>query len=75
MQFPPTFKVILKPSSPKTELLGFDDARQAYKIAVKAPPEKGKANLELMKFLKKLTGRDVIIVTGKTSRTKCVRLL
>ncbi|MFH1408713.1 MAG: DUF167 domain-containing protein [Nanoarchaeota archaeon] len=66
--------VIVKPNAKKTELLGYDEARQAYKIAVKAPPEGGKANSELLRFIKKETGKAAVIVRGKTNRTKQVRL-
>ncbi|MBU0979311.1 MAG: YggU family protein [Nanoarchaeota archaeon] len=66
-------KVIIRPNSKKAEFLGFDEARQAYRVAVKAEPEKGKANAELLKFLKKSTGRDARIVSGKTARSKIIR--
>ena len=42
-------------------------------IDIKAEPENNKANIELIRFLKKETGLDVIIVKGKTSKNKLVR--
>lgn len=68
-------KVIVKPNAHKTELLGYDAARQAYRIAVHAPAEKGKANYELIKFLNKLTKKKVVLVSGKTAKEKVLKLL
>ncbi|MBI2548530.1 YggU family protein [Candidatus Woesearchaeota archaeon] len=67
--------VIAKPNAPKTELLSYDAERNAYRIAVHAPPEKGKANHELIKFLGKLTKRNVILVSGKTAKEKVFKLI
>jgi uncharacterized protein (TIGR00251 family) len=45
------------------------------KVRVAAIPEKGKANAELLKFLKKTTGaKHADILSGKTDRIKLVRL-
>ena len=68
-------KVITKPGSPRDEILSFDEARKAYKVAIAAPPDKGKANLRLVKFISKLTGRRCEIVSGMSSREKLLRLL
>jgi len=46
-------------------------------VKIRAAPEKGKANRELIGFLAKLTGtvkRDVVILTGEHGRHKTVRL-
>jgi uncharacterized protein (TIGR00251 family) len=46
-----------------------------YKIRVAAPPEGGKANAELLKFLKKSLGlSEATIISGQTDRTKLIRL-
>jgi uncharacterized protein (TIGR00251 family) len=66
--------VRVKPSAPKTEILGYDDARNAVKIAVAAPPEDNKANLELLKFVRKQTGKRITLVSGKTSRDKVLEI-
>jgi len=65
-------KVIVKPNSKKNEMLEQED--NCYKIAIKAHPEKGKANKELIKFLHKLTKKKVTIISGLTSREKIVKL-
>ena len=60
--------VIVKPNSRKTEIMSSEDS--TLKIAVAAPAEKGKANVELVKFLSKQTGRKVRIISGLTSKKK-----
>jgi uncharacterized protein (TIGR00251 family) len=62
--------IIAKPNSPKTEILGYDQERQAYRVNVHAKPEAGKANIELVKFFSKLTKKRVRIVSGLTSKEK-----
>ncbi len=69
-----TIKVI--PNAPKTEVVGQMD-NGVIKIKICAPPEKGKANQELMKFLEKtfdVPKEAVEIISGKTSRLKKVRI-
>ena len=66
-------KVVVKPNSSKNEVLGFDSSRDAYKIAVKAAADKGKANKELVNFVSKLLGKRVEIVSGKTNRVKVLK--
>ena len=45
------------------------------KIRVGAPPEKGKANKELIGFLKKLLRlKDIEVTAGETSRDKTIAL-
>jgi uncharacterized protein (TIGR00251 family) len=43
-------------------------------IAVRAAPDKGKANKELLKFLKKEWNKNFKIVKGKKSRSKKVQI-
>ena len=70
-----TLKVIVKPNSPKTEVMAWDDSKQALRISVAAVPDKDKANTELLKFLKKQTGKRCSIKTGAKSREKVVGFL
>lgn len=68
------------PKSPKTELKGIledSEGEKTYKIAVKAPPEKGKANVELIKFLSKelsVPKENISIISGATDRVKLIRI-
>jgi uncharacterized protein (TIGR00251 family) len=65
--------IIVKPSAPKTEIITWDDNKQALRIAVAAVPDKDRANTELLKFLKKKTGKRCEIISGKKSREKKIR--
>ncbi|MBN1258348.1 YggU family protein [Candidatus Peregrinibacteria bacterium] len=66
-------RVKVLPKSPKNEIAEIMEDG-TYKIRVAAPAEKGKANAELCKFLKKTLGAEASIVSGQTDRMKLVRL-
>ncbi|MBR9691179.1 YggU family protein [Candidatus Woesearchaeota archaeon] len=69
-----TLKILVKPNSPKNEIIAWDNEKQALKVSIKAPPEKGKANTEVIKFFSKLLKKKILIHSGKTSRTKVLRI-
>ncbi len=64
------------PKSPKTELVEtMSDG--TLKIRVKAPPEKGKANKELIRFLAEHFGthkESIAIISGKTDHIKLIKI-
>ena len=62
--------ILVKANAVKTEIIGYDETRAALKVSVRAPAEDNKANIEIIKFFSKLTGKDVRIVSGKTSKKK-----
>ena len=66
-------KVIVKPSAPETKITKYDSARQALRIDIAAPPDKDKANKELIKFLNKLTKKKASIISGAKSREKLLK--
>ena len=66
------FKVIVKTKASKNELVGFDEVKQAYKLNIKAVPEKGLANKEIIKFLSKLLKKQVKIISGLKNREKII---
>ena len=66
------FKVVIKPDSSINEIVGFNKNKNAYIIKIKAKPENNKANLELMRFLSKISGERVKIKAGFKSREKLV---
>jgi uncharacterized protein (TIGR00251 family) len=69
-------RVKVIPGAGKTEAIGAM-ADGALKIAVKAPPEKGKANKELASFLAKEFDIDkdcVSIISGAGERLKLVKI-
>ncbi len=61
-------RVKVKPSSNQNKIVKMEDG--TFKIWLKSAPEKGKANKELQKYLKKITGISVKIVSGLTSENK-----
>jgi uncharacterized protein (TIGR00251 family) len=64
------------PGSSKSEFRDKLD-NDVYKIAIAAAPEKGKANLELIKFLAKelVVVKDHIkIISGAGERTKLIKI-
>jgi len=67
-----SINVWVKPNSDSTEILGYDKEKNLLRISLKSKPQDGKANLELVKFLKKLTKKQARIKTGLKSRKKVV---
>ncbi len=68
-------KVAARPGASRSAVQGL--AGDALKVAIQAPPEKGKANDELVRFLAKALGLrrpQVTLVKGDTSRDKVVRI-
>ena len=66
-------RVKVIPGVGQTKIVG--EYGDRLKIRVAAPPEKGKANKELISFLKKLLGvRDIKVTAGETSRDKTIAL-
>jgi uncharacterized protein (TIGR00251 family) len=68
-------RVRVVPKSSKTEFYEILDD-DTWKIRVKAVPEKGKANAELVKYLSKLLGipkGKISIISGQSDRTKLIR--
>ena len=72
MDFPERINLIVKPNQRKTEITKQEGS--TYYLNVKAEPEKGKANLEIIKFFSKLTKKEVKIVSGLTSKKKVLKL-
>lgn len=67
-------KVKVQSKAPKTEIIDqLEDG--TYKVKVAAQPIRGKANKELLKFLKKSLGlSDIQIVSGGRDSIKLIRL-
>jgi uncharacterized protein (TIGR00251 family) len=66
--------VRVRPNASRTAFLGAA-ADGSWRIAVAAPPEGGRANEELVRFLRRETAaRTVEILRGHGARTKVVRL-
>ncbi|MGE0710235.1 MAG: DUF167 domain-containing protein [Planctomycetota bacterium] len=69
------FRVAARPGAGRSAVQGAHDG--ALKVAVGAPPEKGKANKELVAFLAKQLGlrkAQLELIAGETSRDKTLRV-
>ena len=67
-------RVKVVPKSPKNEVVDLM-ADETYKIRIAAPATDGKANAELLRFLKKSLGAaEAMIVSGKTDRIKLIKI-
>lgn len=66
----PKLRIKVKPSSNKNKIVLMEDG--TFKIWIKSAPEKGKANKELRKYLKKVTGIPITITSGLTSENKTI---
>ena len=69
-------QVKVTPKSPKTEFIE-EMADGTLKIRIAAPPERGKANTELIRFLAKKFNcpkDEISIISGQTSTKKLISL-
>ena len=64
----------ITPGAQRTELGELMDDGETWKMRIAAPPEKGKANAELVRFFAKQLGVCAQVVSGATDRTKLVKL-
>jgi uncharacterized protein (TIGR00251 family) len=65
-------QIKIKPHSGKSEIIGENGN---YVVHLKSLPENNKANLELIKLLKKyFRGKEVKIKSGFTSRNKIIEV-
>jgi uncharacterized protein (TIGR00251 family) len=71
-----TIAVRAKPGAHRTEVVDrLEDG--SFKVSVAAPPEEGKANAELLRYLARMFGvanAKVRLVSGGTARMKLVRI-
>ena len=68
-------EIVVAPRAKRSKFVGFHGGYP--KIALAAPPIEGRANEELVSFLKELLGlpgRDIELIRGDTSKRKAVLL-
>ncbi|NGX48898.1 MAG: hypothetical protein K940chlam5_00492 [Candidatus Anoxychlamydiales bacterium] len=68
-------KVKIIPKSKINQIIGFEE--DTLKIRIKASPEKGKANKELIRFIAKslhIAQSRISIISGHTSRLKKLQI-
>jgi len=63
--------VIVKPNSSKSEI---KLEGGVYRVSIKAAPDKGRANKELVKFLSRHFKKKAEIISGARSKKKLIRL-
>jgi uncharacterized protein (TIGR00251 family) len=63
-------KILARPNSPKTELVGWDDEKKVFRVNVHAKPDNNEANIEIVKYFSKLLKKKVIIKSGTRSKEK-----
>jgi len=64
-------KIKVKPNSGEQDIEKKEDF---YLVKLKSVPENNKANLELLKILKRYCGKEVKIKSGFTSRNKIIEV-
>ena len=69
-----TIRIKVRTKAGKSEILGYDDEKEAQIVAVKAAPEKGKANLEIIKLFHKKYKQPVKIISGAKSKEKLLQI-
>lgn len=66
-------KIKVKTGRPKTRITKKEG--DTYFMDVKARPEKGKANLEIIRYFSKIKKKKVDIIKGKISKEKLLKVL
>lgn len=66
-------KVKVKTKQPETKIIKQEN--NTYYIALKSPPHEGKANIELIKFLRKHFKKTALIKSGFKSKQKIIKLI
>lgn len=64
----------VSPKSSHFSISGYNDWRDEIEVRIKAIPQKGKANQEIIKEFSKLTNCNVEIVSGQKSRHKILKV-
>ena len=62
--------ISVKPNSAKNEIIGWDENKKRLIIKIKAVPEKGKANKEIINYLSKILKKKISIVKGSRIKKK-----
>ena len=67
----PRISVKIKPNASENKII---EKGEIWKINIKSAPQDNKANIELMKFLRKELKQNVRIIRGLKSREKLIEL-
>lgn len=68
-------KIIVKTKSKNSEIISFDEEKQAYIVNVKSQPIEGKANKEILKLFHKKFKKPVRIIHGLKGKEKIIEVM
>ena len=74
MDFPDSFRIIVKAGQRKNEVLSYDVSRKAYRVNIKERAENNRANNEIIRYFRKLMKKDVRIVRGLKGKEKVLKV-
>ncbi len=63
----------VSPKSDKFRISGYNEWREAFEVKIKAVPEKGKANKEIINEFSRITSCHVEILSGLKSHHKTLK--
>jgi uncharacterized protein (TIGR00251 family) len=67
-------KMEISPKSDRFRIVGYNDWREALEVRIKALPQKGKANKEIINEFSEITERTIEIVSGHKSHHKILKI-
>jgi len=67
-----SLEIKIIPNSRKNNIISKDNK---FIIEISQPAENNKANQELIRYLKKITGKEIKIIKGKTSKNKTIKIV
>jgi uncharacterized protein (TIGR00251 family) len=67
--------ILVRPNSPKTEIIVWDESKKALRVNVHAKPDNNEANIEIVKFFSKLLKKKIIIKSGTRSKEKLLYIV
>jgi uncharacterized protein (TIGR00251 family) len=68
-------KILVKPNSPKSEIVGWDSGHGALRVNIHAKSEDNEANVEVVKFFSRLLKKKVVIKSGLRSKVKLLLII
>lgn len=69
-----SLKIIVRPNSNQTGIVGYDSHKEAIKVNISEPADKNKANKEIINFFSRLLEKKVTIKSGLSSREKLLKV-
>lgn len=70
-----SIEIIVRPNAKKTQIIKFDEQKNAFRVDISEPAKDNRANVEVVRFFSKLIGKRVEILKGLTSKSKVIRIV